>query len=211
MSRYTGPACRVCRRQGMKLFLKGERCYMAKCAIALERPVPGMHGASGARKRKTSDYGLQLNEKQRLRKSYGLQETPFRLVFERASNRRGVTGEIMLQLLEMRLDNLVYRFGFASSRRAARQFVKHSHVHVNGKRADIPSMVLKAGDVVSVKSKANSKELAKQCLEKTANRELVAWLSLDKENLSGAILHVPSRNEIAPTINEQLIVELYSK
>jgi small subunit ribosomal protein S4 len=209
MARYTGPACRICRRQGMKLFLKGERCYMAKCAMEVGRPAPGVHGAT--RKRKSSDYGMQLNEKQRLRKSYGLQETPFRLVFKRAAGKHGVTGEILLQMLEMRLDNLVYRLGFAPSRRAARQFVRHSHVLVNGGRADIPSMLLRAGDAISVKSNAGSKEYAKQWIEKSAARELSPWLSLDKDTLTGSVIRVPSRAEIAPTVNEQLIVELYSK
>lgn len=182
---------------------------MAKCAMEVGRPAPGMHGAT--RKRKSSDYGKQLSEKQRLRKSYGLQEAPFRLVFERAARKHGVTGEILLQALEMRLDNLVYRLGFAPSRRAARQFVRHSHVLVNGGRADIPSMLLHAGDAVSVKSDAGSREYAKQCVEKSAGRELAPWLSLDKDNLKGNVLRVPSRDEIAPTINEQLVVELYSK
>lgn len=193
----------------MKLFLKGERCYMAKCAMEVGRPAPGVHGAT--RKRKSSDYGMQLNEKQRLRKSYGLQETPFRLVFKRAAGKHGVTGEILLQMLEMRLDNLVYRLGFAPSRRAARQFVRHSHVLVNGGRADIPSMLLRAGDAISVKSNAGSKEYAKQWIEKSTARELSPWLSLDKDTLTGNVIRVPSRAEIAPTVNEQLIVELYSK
>ncbi|MEI6971507.1 MAG: 30S ribosomal protein S4 [bacterium] len=209
MARYTGPACRVCRREGVKLFLKGERCFMAKCPMEDSPTPPGMHGAT--KKRKVSDYGKQLSEKQRLRKSYGLQETPFRLLFKRASKKHGVTGEILLQMLEMRLDNLVYRLGFAPSRRAARQFVRHNHVLVNGGRADIPSMVLKAGDSVSVKSDAGSRDYAKQCVEKTVNREPVSWLSVDKDNLLGNVIRVPSRDEIAPTVNEQLIVELYSK
>lgn len=209
MARYTGPACRICRREGMKLFLKGERCYMAKCAMEVGRPAPGMHGAT--RKRKSSDYGKQLSEKQRLRKSYGLQETPFRLVFQRAVEKHGVTGEILLQMLELRLDNLVYRLGFAPSRRAARQFVRHNHVLVNGGRADIPSMLLCTGDAVSVKGNAKSKEYAKLWVEKSTNRELVSWLSLDKDSLQGSVLRVPTREEIAPTVNEQLIVELYSK
>jgi len=182
---------------------------MAKCAMEVGRPAPGVHGAT--RKRKSSDYGMQLNEKQRLRKSYGLQETPFRLVFKRAAGKHGVTGEILLQMLEMRLDNLVYRLGFAPSRRAARQFVRHSHVLVNGGRADIPSMLLRAGDAISVKSNAGSKEYAKQWIEKSAARELSPWLSLDKDTLTGSVIRVPSRAEIAPTVNEQLIVELYSK
>ena len=144
MGRYTGPACRLCRREGMKLFLKGDRCYMAKCPIETGRPAPGMHGQ---RRSKTSDYGVQLREKQKLRRMYGMQEGQFRLFFERALKSRGVTGEKLLQSLELRLDNVVYRLGFAPSRRAARQFVLHGHVAVNSRKATIPSMILKAGDV----------------------------------------------------------------
>ena len=193
----------------MKLFLKGDRCHMAKCPIETQRPPPGMHGA--ARKRKTSDYGLQLREKQRLRRSYGLQEEQFRCFFDRAAKRRGLVGEALLQMLEMRLDNLVYRFGFAQSRRAGRQFVGHNHVLVNGRRATIPSMVLKPGDAVQVKGDAASREAAKRSLEAAEAHGFVSWLTLDKEKLSGVIVRLPSRKEIAPTINEQLVVELYSK
>lgn len=209
MGRYTGPACRICRREGMKLFLKGERCYMAKCAVEVGRPPPGMHGA--ARKRKASDYGVQLHEKQRLRIAYGLQEYPFRNVFARAERRRGMTGEALLQLLEMRLDNIVYRLGFALSRRAARQFVRHGHVLVNGKKASIPSMVLKTGDVVGVKGDPANRARAKECAEKAAARPQTPWLNLNLENLSGEVLRVPARKEIAPEVKEQLVVELYSK
>ena len=209
MGRYVGPACKLCRREGMKLFLKGERCYMAKCPIETGRPAPGMHGAR--RKRKGSDYGVQLREKQRLRRTYGLQEKQFVLFFGRAVKKRGVTGEILLQMLELRLDNIAFRLGFAPSRRAARQFVRHSHLLVNDKKANIPSMVLEPGDVIRVRDREKGKESAKQSLETAEGRGSVSWLSLDKEKLSGEILHVPSRDEIAPTINEQLIVELYSK
>ena len=182
---------------------------MAKCAIETGRPVPGTHGAK--RRGKVSHYGTRLREKQRLRRSYGMQESQFRLFFHRAVKRRGVTGEILLQMLEMRLDNLIYRLGFAPSRKAAREFVRHKHVLVNGKRASIPSMVLHAEDRIAVRNKTSSKEYAKQNLEVAEAHGLVSWLSLNKEALSGTILHVPSWDEIAPTVNEQLIVELYSK
>jgi len=181
---------------------------MAKCAVEQGRAAPGMHGS---RRSKTSDYGTQLREKQKLRRTYGMQETQFRLFFQRALKGRGVTGEKLLQLLEMRLDNLVYRLGFAPSRRAARQFTLHGHITVNGKKASIPSMVLKAGDVVQVKNVEHSREYAKQYVEQAENRGIVSWLALDKGQLEGRVVHVPTREEIAPTVNEQLIVELYSK
>lgn len=208
MGRYTGPACKQCRREGTKLFLKGDRCYMAKCPIEQGRSAPGMHGQ---RRSKMSDYGTQLREKQKLRRMYGMQETQFRLFFQRALKGRGITGEKLLQLLEMRLDNLVYRLGFAPSRRAARQFVLHGHITVNGKKSSIPSTVLKAGDAVAVKGVEHSKAYAKQFVEQAESRGIVSWLALDKSALEGRITHIPSRDEIAPTINEQLIVELYSK
>ncbi|HMP72807.1 MAG TPA: 30S ribosomal protein S4 [Kiritimatiellia bacterium] len=208
MGRYTGPACRQCRREGTKLFLKGDRCYMAKCPIETGRPVPGMHGQ---RRSKLSDYGVQLREKQKLRRMYGLQETQFRLFFERAQRGRGVTGEKLLQMLELRLDNLVYRLGFAPSRRAARQFALHGHIQVNGHKASIPSMVLKAGDVIKVAPTAKAKGFANQYIDTALSRGIAPWLQLDKENLEGRILQIPSREEIAPIVNEQLIVELYSK
>jgi small subunit ribosomal protein S4 len=208
MGRYTGPACKQCRREGTKLFLKGDRCYMAKCPIEQGRSAPGMHGQ---RRNKMSDYGTQLREKQKLRRTYGMQESQFRLFFQRALKGRGITGEKLLQLLEMRLDNLVYRLGFAPSRRAARQFVLHGHITVNGKKSSIPSTVLNSGDVIAVKSVEHSKAYAKQYIEQAESRGIVSWLALDKAQLEGRITHVPTREEIAPTVNEQLIVELYSK
>ncbi len=181
---------------------------MAKCPIEQGRSAPGMHGQ---RRNKMSDYGTQLREKQKLRRTYGMQETQFRLFFQRALKGRGITGEKLLQLLEMRLDNLVYRLGFAPSRRAARQFVLHGHITVNGKKSSIPSTVLKDGDVVAVKSVEHSKNYAKQYVEQAESRGIVSWLALDKGQLEGRITHIPTREEIAPTVNEQLIVELYSK
>jgi small subunit ribosomal protein S4 len=208
MGRYTGPACRLCRREGMKLFLKGDRCRMAKCPVETGRPAPGMHGARPSKK--STEYGLQLREKQRMRRFYGLQEGQFRLFFQRASLKRGVTGEMLLQMLEMRLDNLVYRLGFAPSRRAARQLVLHGHFRVNGRRADVPSMELKVGDKIETKSRKQSQDAVKRAVE-AASRELSPWLYVDKDALRGEVLKIPSREEIAPFVNEQLIVELYSK
>ncbi len=208
MGRYTGPVCKQCRREGMKLFLKGDRCYMAKCPIEQGHPAPGMHGQ---RRGKLSDYGVQLREKQKLRRMYGMQEAQFRMFFERALRMRGITGEKLLQSLEMRLDNLVYRLGFAASRRSARQFVQHGHITVNGKKASIPSMVLKAGDVIAVKNVEHSRKAAGAFIDNAEARGIVSWLALDKANFEGRVNHIPTRDEIAPTINEQLIVELYSK
>lgn len=208
MGRYTGPACRLCRREGMKLFLKGDRCYMAKCPIETGRSAPGMHGQ---RRSKTSDYGIQLREKQKLRRMYGMQEGQFRLFFERALRSRGNTGEKLLQTLELRLDNVVYRLGFAPSRRAARQLVLHGHVAVNSRKATIASMILKTGDVVQVRDRKQGREYALKWMESAESRGRAAWLSLDKEQVRGEVLHVPTREEIAPVVREHLIVELYSK
>lgn len=208
MGRYTGASCRVCRREGLKLFLKGDRCYMAKCAIEQGHPAPGVHGM---RRSKLSDYGVQLREKQKLRRMYGLQEEQFRFLFERALKQRGITGEKLLQMLELRLDNLVYRFGFAPSRKAARQFVTHGHVEVNGRKADIPSMILKEGDVVKVRDRAQSREFAGRWLDTAESRGIAVWLALDKPAFEGRVQRVPTREEIAPVVNEQLVVELYSK
>ena len=208
MGRYTGPACKQCRREGMKLFWKGDRCYMAKCPIEQGHPAPGMHGQ---RRTKLSDYGVQLREKQKLRRTYGMQESQFRLFFQRALRMRGVTGEKLLQSLEMRLDNLVYRLGFAPSRRAARQYVQHGHIVVNGRKASIPSMVLKAGDTIAVKNAEHSRTVAGAFMDAAESRGISPWLALDKQAFEGRITHIPTRDEIAPTVNEQLIVELYSK
>lgn len=193
----------------MKLFLKGARCRMAKCPVERGRPAPGMHG--GNRKRKLSDYGVQLREKQRLRHQYGLQEGPFKLAFQKAVRKKGVTGEQLLQHLESRLDNVVYRLGFATSRRAARQFVIHGHVTVNGRRASVPSITLKAGSVVQVKDNAKSRTLAKTSMDAAEHREVPSWMAMDEKNFSGVLVRIPSREEIAPIVDEQLIVELYSK
>jgi len=208
MGRYIGPVCRLCRREGMKLFLKGDRCNMAKCPIDTGRPAPGMHGA---RRSKPSDYARQLREKQRLKRHFGLQDGQFSIFFRRALRRRGVTSDYLLQMLEMRLDNLVYRMGFAPSRRASRQFVLHRHVMVNGHCANVPSMILKAGDRVDIKDRKQSRDAAKKSLEANEGKTLSPWLALDRKNFRGEILHVPTRDEMTPLVNEQLVVELCSK
>ncbi len=208
MGRDTGPVCRKCRREGMQLFLKGNRCFTAKCPIQQGTLPPGQHGA---RRRKMSDYGQQLREKQRLRSMYGMREAQFRRFFAEAQRKRGVTGETLLQLLEMRLDTVVHRLGFAPSRRAARQAVLHGHVAVNGRTASIPSMQLKANDTVQMRARAQSQTLARMPVEEAEARGIAKWLALDKENLKGMVLRIPSREDINPVVNEQQIVELYSK
>jgi len=208
MGRYTGPVCRMCRREGMQLFLKGDRCFTAKCPIQTGRPAPGMHGA---RRRKLSEYGQQLREKQKLRRMYGMREHQFRFFFDKALKKRGVTGEALLQMLELRLDTVAQRLGFAPSRAAARQLVRHGHLTVNGRRADVPSMVLHAGDVVQVRDRKGSRDYAKTFMDNAEARGLSPWLALRKADFAGEILHVPTREEIAPIVNEQRVVELYSK
>jgi small subunit ribosomal protein S4 len=198
----------LCRREGMKLFLKGDRCYMAKCPIETGRPAPGMHGQ---RRTKLSDYGQQLREKQKLRRMFGLQEESFAFLFARALKSRGVTGERLLQLLEARLDNVVYRLGFAPSRRAARQIVTHGHILLNGRKADIASILVKEGDTVQIRDKQNSRTYAGTFMDNAESRGIAPWLQLDKAGFSGKVLRIPNREEIAPIVNEQLIVELYSK
>ena len=208
MGRYIGPACKRCRRQGMKLFLKGDRCYMAKCPIEQGHSIPGMHGG---RRPRLKDYGIQLQEKQRLRNMYGMQEGQFRLFFQRALRSRGVTGEILLQALEMRLDNIVYRMGLAPSRRAARQFVRHGHIRVNNVKVNIPSYKVKPGETIQARDVKRSREYSKAHLDAAESRGWPAWLSVDKSEFKAVVDHVPTREEIAPVVNEQLIVELYSK
>ncbi len=209
MGRYTGPVCRQCRREGQKLFLKGARCYMAKCPIEQGTGAPGMH--VGRRAKKMSEYGSQLRQKQSLRRQYGMGELQFHRFFEEAYRREGVTGEILLQLLEMRLDNVIYRLGLAPSRRAARQFVLHGHILVNDRKAAIPSHILKVGDVVTVKDATGSKEAANRSVEAATSAQLPQWMSFDKATLRAEVLAVPTREQIAPIVDEQAIVELYSR
>ena len=209
MGRYTGPVCRLCRREGQKLFLKGARCYRAKCPIDQGTGIPGMHVARRARK--MSEYGEQLRQKQSLRRQYGMGELQFHRFFEEALRREGVTGELLLQQLELRLDNIVYRMGFASSRKQARQYVLHGHVTVNGRKASIPSMVLTQGDVIAVKDNAKSKDAATRALEAATQAQMPAWIEVDKAALKGTIVSIPTREQIAPIVDEQAIVELYSR
>ena len=208
MGRYIGPACKRCRRQGIKLFLKGDRCYMAKCPIEQGASIPGPHGG---RRPRLKDYGVQLQEKQRLRNMYGMQEGQFRLFFQRALRARGVTGELLLQALELRLDNVVYRMGLAPSRRAARQFVLHGHVRVNGVKVNVPSYKVKPGETVQARDVKRSRDFSKAHLDAAESRGWPVWMTVDKAEFKAVIDHVPTREEIAPVVNEQLIVELYSK
>ncbi|MFN3323627.1 MAG: 30S ribosomal protein S4 [Bryobacteraceae bacterium] len=210
MARYNGPVCRLCRREGMKLYLKGERCHSEKCAIEKRNFPPGQHGKD--RKPKIVGYGLQLREKQKARRYYGLLEGQFRNLFEKASRQKGITGENLLAMLERRLDNVIYRLGFGTSRAQARQIVRHGHIQVNGRKVNIPSAVVKPGDVVEVreKSKQNSTILAAR--DATAHAPTPNWLDVDREALRARVLAQPKRDELVQIqLNEQLIVELYSK
>ena len=206
MARYTGPSCRLCRREGQKLFLKGERCYGSKCALEKRNYAPGQHGQN---RKKQSEYGNQLREKQKAKRFYGVQETQFRNMFEKAANKQGKTGENLLIMLETRLDNVVFRLGFAASRKEARQLVTHGHFTINGKKADIPSMEVKAGDVIAVKSKSQQSPKFKEV--KDMQITVPAWMDVDVNKLEGKILALPTRDQIDTPIAEHLIVELYSK
>jgi small subunit ribosomal protein S4 len=208
MARYNGPVCRLCRREGMKLFLKGERCYTEKCAIEKRNVPPGQHGRS--RKQKLVGYGVQLREKQKVKRIYGVLEDQFRLYFQQAERTRGITGETLLQLLERRLDNAVYRLGFATSRPQARQLVRHGHFQVNGRKVDIPSYSVKVGDVVSVRESSRGNASILHAVEEVKGRGVPEWLSLDAA-MGGKVVSVPTREQINLPVQEQLIVELYSK
>ncbi len=209
MARYAGPVCRLCRREGMKLFLKGERCHAEKCAIERRNVPPGHHGKG--RKAKLQGYGLQLREKQRVKRMYGVLERQFRRYFHEADRRRGITGETLLQLLESRLDNVVYRLGFATSRPQARQLVRHGHFLVNGRRADIPSYSLRTGDRVSVKAKSANNPAIAYAREEVKGRGIPEWLELGADGQEGRFAAVPNREQLNLPVQEQLIVELYSK
>lgn len=209
MARYTGPVCRLCRREGKKLFLKGERCDTAKCAVERRGYAPGQHGQAGSRKLTT--YGTQLREKQKAKRIYGLLEKQFRRYYEKASKWRGVTGTILLQLLERRLDNLVFRSGFASSRNQARQMVRHGHILVNGHKVDIPSFTVSVGQTISVEEKIKQSKTMLASLERAEKNGRVPWLEYIPETLSSRLLAVPAREDIPVDIQEQVIVELYSK
>ena len=208
MARYTGPVCRLCRREGMKLFLKGERCYTEKCAIEKRNMPPGQHGRR--RSSKMAGYGVQLREKQKVKRVYGVLEDQFRRYFEMADRTRGITGETLLQLLERRLDNAVYRMGFATSRAQARQLVRHGHFLVNGKKVDIPSYSLKAGDVVTVRQSSRQNPSILHAVDEVKGRGVPEWIALEGE-LGAKVASLPTRAQINLPVQEQLIVELYSK
>ena len=209
MARYTGESCRVCRREGEKLFLKGSRCYTDKCAITRRAYAPGQHGQ---KRKKQSEYGTQLREKQKAKSFYGVLESQFRKYFEEAARSKGVTGTRLLQILESRLDNVVYRLGLATSRAQARQLVRHGHFEVNGVKVNIPSYLTKVGDVVKVKEASTGSEIFKQIIEATENgRPVPTWLESDLQNKTGKIVALPAREEIDLPVQEHLIVELYSK
>ncbi len=208
MARYIDSVCRQCRREGLKLFLKGERCYTDKCAIERRNYPPGVHGQG---RQKFSEYALQLREKQKVKRMYGLLEGQFRSYFQKAARSKGVTGEILLQFLERRLDNMVYRMGFATSRAEARQMVRHGHITVNGRKVDIPSALLKVGDVVAVREKSRKITRIQEALAQAEHRGAPDWLEVQTEAFSGRVKMLPQREELTMPINEQLIVELYSK
>lgn len=209
MARYTGPQCRVCRREGQKLFLKGDRCYSDKCGFERRSYPPGQHGQS--RRGRPSDYGIQLREKQKVRAMYGVLEKQFRRYFELADRQKGITGENLLQLLERRLDNVVFRLGFAVNRNDARQLVRHSHVRVNGRKVNIPSALVRPGDVVEVKERSRQLPRVGEALESVDRRGVPGWLELDRQAFKGTVRSLPGREDVGMEIQEQLIVELYSK
>ncbi len=209
MSRYTGSVCRLCRRENLKLYLKGDRCYSDKCAFDRRSYAPGQHGQR--RGGKISDYGLQLREKQKVKRSYCLSEKQFKLIFEKADRQKGITGTNLLVILEQRLDNVVYRLGFANSRPQARQLVRHGHFLVNGKKVNIPSYQVKTGDIVEILEKSRSMQLITDSLDAVVRRSMPQWLELEKENFKGMIKGVPVREDITMPIQENQIVELYSR
>ncbi|MDR1570459.1 MAG: 30S ribosomal protein S4 [Oscillospiraceae bacterium] len=208
MARYTGSVCRLCRREGQKLFLKGDKCYSQKCVFGHRPTPPGQHGQ--ARQRKMSEYGIQLREKQKARRAYGVLETQFHRYYEHASNMKGVTGENLLQLLERRLDNVIYRVGLGSSRAQARQFVRHGHIYINGAKVDIPSYLVKAGEVITLRARSKEIEHFKALREGTG-RIVPKWLTFDAENLTATVAALPAREDVDLSIQEHLIVELYSR
>lgn len=207
MARYTGPVCRLCRREGMKLYLKGDKCFSDKCPVARRSYAPGQHGQS---RKKPTEYGLQLREKQKVKRFYGISESQMRKYFAMADKMKGITGENLLRLLELRLDNVVYRMGFASSRAEARQLVTHGHFLVNGAKVDIPSVQLKVGDKIEVKEKSRSSEKFKELIENHSGNT-VKWVDVDLDQLRGSIVSEPTREDIDIPVEEHLIVELYSK
>jgi small subunit ribosomal protein S4 len=208
MARYTDSVCKLCRREKQKLFLKGQKCFTEKCPVEQRNYPPGQHGVS--RRAKISEYGVQLREKQKIKRSYGLLETQFRNYFEKANKTKGITGDNLVKLLESRLDNVVYRLGFASSRKQARQIITHRHITVNERLVDIPSFILGAGDIIKIKDKSKKLDLIHNSLKRVKDNTY-SWLSIDKASLSGTFLQVPDRADVPLNANEQLVIELYSK
>ncbi|HEY65837.1 MAG TPA: 30S ribosomal protein S4 [Caldilineae bacterium] len=211
MARYTGPVCKLCRREGQKLFLKGERCFSPKCAFERRSYPPGMHGPQARFRRRESDYGLQLREKQKAKRIYGVLERQFRRYFREAQRSKGLTGETLLILLERRLDNVIYRLGLASSRAQARQLVRHGHFEVNGRKTNIPSFLVKEGDVIRVRDRSRRTTYFKEIMERLGERPVPEWLSFDPEALTARVVALPTRDQIDVSLNEQLIVEYYSR
>jgi small subunit ribosomal protein S4 len=209
LARYTGSVCRICRRENLKLYLKGDRCYSDKCAFDRRGYPPGQHGQR--RGRKISDYGVQLREKQKVKRLYGLSEKQFRLVFQKADRQRGVTGTNLLTLLERRMDNVVYRLGFVNSRTQGRHFVRHNHFLLNGKKANIPSISVKEGDVIELREKSKKVQVISDAFDAVVRRGIPQWLDVEKETMKGVVKGMPTREDIVMPIQEQLIVELYSK
>lgn len=211
MGRYTGPVCRLCRREGQKLFLKGTRCFTEKCAIERRNHPPGQHGTSRARRRRMSDYAVQLREKQKVRRIYGLHEAQFRKLFEQAARDPGITGDNLIVALETRLDNIVYRLGFAPSRKAARQLVRHRHIMMDSRTVDIPSYAVSPGPEISVRESSRKIPIILESVEAHKSNGLLSWLSVDYDKMTGRVSERPSRSDIPLAVQEQLIVELYSK
>jgi small subunit ribosomal protein S4 len=211
MSRYTGPVCRLCRREGTKLFLKGTKCFTEKCPVERRPYAPGQHGQTTARRRKSSEYAKQLREKQKVKRIYGVSEQQFRNTFERVTKLPGVTGHNLLAALESRLDNMVYRMGFASSRKAARQLIRHRHVEVNQKSVDVPSYLVKPGEEVRVRMKSREQASILMAMDQSSRGAPLSWIAVDRDTFSGRMLERPARENIPIAAQEQLIVELYSK
>jgi len=208
VARYTGPSCRLCRRENLKMYLKGDRCYSDKCAIERRPYPPGQHGQGRI---KFSEYGLQLREKQKVKRIYGLLESQFRLTYKKAASKKGKAGDNLLQALELRLDNVAFRLGFADTRAESRQLVRHAHFTVNGKKVNIPSYQVRVGDVISVKERSRKVGAINEALEAVDRRGVPAWLEIDKKGFTGTVKSLPAREDLTLPIQEQLIVELYSK
>lgn len=211
MARYTGPSCKLCRREGTKLYLKGARCNSDKCAFERRPFIPGEHGSGKKFKKRLSDYGIHLREKQKVRRIYGVLESQFRKYFKIAASKSGITGENLLQLLELRLDNVIYRMGFAPSRKSARQIIRHGHILINDRKVDIPSFIVKAQDEILIKEGSRQMNIIQEALESSTEVNAFEWFEVDKDNFKGRILSVPSRQQIPMEVDERLIVEYYSK